>query len=149
MRRNKIRVYLHFIWATWDRQPLVTEEMERDLYRYIEQICRDNRCEVLAIGGTLDHVHLFVTFPNSLTFADLMKNVKGGSAHFVSAELRPGEWFQWQGHYGVYSFSPRHKKYIIRYVEDQKQHHADGTLLPAIEEPYEEYDDLEAEEPAT
>jgi hypothetical protein len=32
MARNKIRVYLHFVWATWDRHPLITEDIARRLY---------------------------------------------------------------------------------------------------------------------
>jgi REP element-mobilizing transposase RayT len=134
MRRNKIQVYLHFVWATWDRLPLITEEIERDLYRCIESICQECDCAVLAIGGMPDHLHLLITFPNTLTFSGLMKQVKGGSSRRMTEEIKPGEWFQWQANYGVFSVSPQDKSRVRRYIENQKQHHADGTLWPEAEE---------------
>src|SRR5438105_7646781 len=106
MRKNKIRVYVHFVWATWDRLPIIRPEFERELYRYISTVCRDDKCDVLALNGMEDHVHLLVSLAPTISMAGLMKDVKGGSSRFVSEELAPGEWFQWQGHYGAFSVSP-------------------------------------------
>jgi putative transposase len=133
VRKNKLCVYVHFVWATWDRFPWITDEIERDLYRYISRVCEDDGCEVLAIGGTADHVHLLVSLPNTLTMADFMQHVKGGSSRFISQNLRPGETFQRQGSYGAFSVSPSDKEKVIRYIRHQKQHHADGTLWPEAE----------------
>ena len=33
MRRNKLALYIHLVWATWDRQPLIAAELERRLHR--------------------------------------------------------------------------------------------------------------------
>ena len=33
MRRNKLALYLHLVWATWDRLPLITPDIERRLHR--------------------------------------------------------------------------------------------------------------------
>ena len=133
MARNWERAYLHFVWGTWDRLPLVTEDIERGVHRYISQVCNDDRCDVLAVGGMPDHVHLLVALPGTLGYSDLMKHVKGGSSRLVTEKLKPGEWFAWQGHYGVTAVCPSHKDAVIRYILNQKQHHADGTLWPHAE----------------
>ncbi|HZP82753.1 MAG TPA: IS200/IS605 family transposase [Chthonomonadaceae bacterium] len=133
MGQNKLRAFLHFIWATHDRLPLITEEIERDLYRYISAVCRDDQCEVLAIGGMPDHVHLLVGLSNTISLADLMKHVKGGSSRFVTQKLKPGEWFAWQSSYAVFAVSPRDKKMVIGYIQNQKRHHAENTLWPEAE----------------
>ena len=65
MLKNKLCVAVHFVWATWDRQPLITEDIERGLWRYIETVCTDDHCEVLAIGGMPDHVHLLALLSNT------------------------------------------------------------------------------------
>ena len=106
MLKNKLCVAVHFVWATWDRHPLISEEIERDLWRYLETVCVDDGCEVLMVGGMPDHVHLLVLLSNTITLADLMKHIKGGSSAFVSDKLRPGEWFKWQGSYGAFSRQP-------------------------------------------
>lgn len=137
-RRNKLRVPLHFVWATHKRLPLLTEDIERDVYRYIEKVCRDDRCDVLAIGGMPDHVHLLVLLANTMSMADFMHHVKGGSSRFISTKLKTEGWFGWQKHYAAFAVSWSHRKQVIAYIENQKQHHADGTLWSEAEETDEE-----------
>lgn len=134
MRRSRLNVPVHFVWATWDRLPLVTETVERRLYRYIEAVCRDDECELLAIGGMPDHVHLLVLLPATITLGQLMHDVKGGSSRFVSEQVLSGDWFAWQRGYGAFGVSPHDKQRVIRYIRNQKRHHADGTLWPEAED---------------
>ena len=138
---NKICTFLHFVWATHDRLPLITEDIERDLHRYISQVSQDDGCDVLAVGGMPDHIHLFVRMTNTHSLAELMKHVKGGSSRLISTKLKPGEWFAWQGSYAVYSVEMRNRDRVIAYIQNQKQHHAEGTLWPNAEQTYEEEDD--------
>ena len=138
-KRNKIRVYVHFVWRTWDSLPLITEEIERDLFRYMSTVCQDDKCDVLAIGGMPDHVHLFASLAPTISIAELMKHVKGGSSRFVSKHLCLGPTFQWQGHYGAFSVSPHEKSVVIQYVRNQKQHHAEGRIWKEAEDPTEEF----------
>jgi putative transposase len=140
MRRNKLEVYVHFVWATWDRQPLVTEGIERDVYRYISTVCEDDKCDVLAIGGMPDHVHLLVKLSSTISMAELMKHVKGGSSRFVSEDLKPGEWFKWQGHYGAFSLLRRDVESVVAYIRNQKEHHESDDIWPHAEETFEEVD---------
>ncbi len=135
MLKNKLCVAVHFVWATWDRQPLVTAEIEQELWRYIGAVCTDDECDILAIGGMPDHVHLLALLSNTTTIADLMKHVKGGSSRFVTQELKPGAWFRRQGSYGAFSVSRPQIDTVANYIASQKQHHADGTLWPDAEQP--------------
>jgi REP element-mobilizing transposase RayT len=105
MRRNKLALFLHLVWATWDRLPLITPDIERRLYRNIESEARKQGCIVLALNGTEDHVHLLVIFPTTITIADLLKHVKGVSSRFVNETLRPSAQFKWQGSYGAFTVS--------------------------------------------
>src|SRR3954467_5778890 len=72
MRRNKLAVYIHFVWGTWDRQPVITASIERDLHRGIESLCLEAGCPALAVGGTADHVHLLVALSSTITLGELM-----------------------------------------------------------------------------
>ena len=139
MLKNKLCVAVHFVWATWDRQPLITPEIERDLWRYIRTSCTDDKCEVLAVGGMPDHVHLLALLSNTITLADLMKHAKGGSSLFASDTLTPGAWFKWQGSYGAFSVSRPQIDKVIHYIQNQRQHHLEGTLWPEAEEPGQSY----------
>ncbi|MDW8101156.1 MAG: transposase [Anaerolineae bacterium] len=62
-------------------------------------------CTVLALNGMPDHVHLVVSFPSTIAIADLVKQVKGVSSHFVNETLEPEPQFKWQGSYGAFTVS--------------------------------------------
>lgn len=117
---------------------MITPDIERRLYREIESEAVKMRCIVLAVNGIEDHVHAALIIPTILTIADLVKQIKGASSHFVNEVLRPEMPFKWQGSYGVFTVSRWDVDKIVAYVKNQKQHHADTTLLPEWEETYEE-----------
>lgn len=121
MRRNKLALYLHLVWATWDRQPLITPDIKRRLYRNIESEARKLGCTVLALNGIADHTHLFVVTTATLTIANLLKQVKSVSSHFVNAELHPITYFKWQGSYGAFTVSRWDIEKIIGYIKRQKK----------------------------
>jgi putative transposase len=134
MQRSKVEIYLHFAWATWRREAFITPAMERNLYRCMEMEARRLGCQVLAVGGTADHVHLVVKIPATIGAAKIMQQVKGVSSCFARDHCRPDHIFGWQDNYGVLSVSPCDRKQVIRYVENQKHHHASGDLWPEAEE---------------
>jgi hypothetical protein len=41
MRRNKLALFVHLVWATWDRLPLITPAVERPLYRCLDKEALD------------------------------------------------------------------------------------------------------------
>jgi putative transposase len=137
VRHNKLRLYLHLVWATWDRMPLIVDEIERDLHRFLSETCEQMQCQPLAVGGVADHVHILLTFPTTLAIADLVERVKGASSRFVGDRVRPGEFFKWQGHYGAFTVSAHEKEKVRRYIQNQKAHHAANTVWPSAEETFE------------
>ncbi|MGH7463099.1 MAG: IS200/IS605 family transposase, partial [Longimicrobiales bacterium] len=101
MRAPYTQLYLHGVWATWDRLPLITQAVEARLYAAVAAKCHELKCEMIAIGGDMDHVHVLVRFPTTLAVATLLKEVKGSSSHLMTHEVTPNEFFKWQGAYGA------------------------------------------------
>ena len=69
MHQPYTQLYLHLVWATWDRLPLVRPEIRQAIYGCIQDQLRKHRCEVIAIGGIADHVHVLTRFPTTETIA--------------------------------------------------------------------------------
>ncbi|HFQ92530.1 MAG TPA: IS200/IS605 family transposase [Anaerolineae bacterium] len=134
MRSPYTQLYVHIVWATWDRLPLITAAIESRLYASIAAKCRSLKCEPLAIGGIEDHVHLLTRFHTTITIAKLVKDVKGSSSHLVSHEIRPGEFFKWQGAYGAFTLRKSEVLQVKAYILNQKQHHAEGNVIEAWEQ---------------
>ena len=133
MSHNYLRLFYHFVWATWDRTPLLTGEIEEKAYALIRNQIPDGG-EVIALGGVEDHVHLLVSLPPTLLLTDVLKSVKGVSSRALNeAFARPAWSFKWQGRYGAITVCPSHVGLIRGYVENQKRHHAEGRLWPSCE----------------
>ena len=123
MRKNRIALYVHFIWNTWDRLPLIRPEFERRLHRSIAAVASEMRCKVIAIGGIEDHVHVLLAIPSTVTIAELAKRMKGTSSYFINHEVLSQGNFKWQGNYAVFSVSRWDVSKLARYIQQQREHH--------------------------
>ncbi len=130
MRRAGIAVYVHVVWATWDRLPLLTGDLEQRVHRAIAAKCADLGAELVALGGVDDHLHLLAGLPATLSLAAFVGNVKGASSHLATHEALPdGAFFKWQGAYGAVSVSPRTLPEVSNYIAHQREHHANNMLI--------------------
>jgi putative transposase len=136
MRKPFTKLYLHLVWSTWNRAPLLTPVLQLAVDRCIRDKCVELGVDVVAFGGVSDHVHLLVRPPTTISVADLVKQVKGSSSHMVSSRLH--EPFRWQGRYGAFTVSPSHVPRVRDYVLNQERHHADGSTHPRLEQTEEE-----------
>ena len=135
MSHNYSRLFYHFVWSTWERTPLLTGEVEAKAYAVIRAQSAAMNIKVLAIGGIADHVHVLVSMPAVRDLPLFIKSVKGVSSRTLNQIYGKPTWsFKWQGRYGAITVSPSHMGKLTRYILNQKQHHADGTLWPSCEQ---------------
>ena len=139
-RRNYLANTLHLIWSTQNRQPFITPDIEVRLHDFLAGVAHRKGCDVLAVGGTENHVHILLTFPSTIRLCDLIRDLKAGSSHFMSETLKPDTWFDWQNNYASIAVSPSHRKLIIAYIKNQKQHHDNGTTIELLERDSEIYE---------
>ena len=66
MRTPFTPLYLHFVWATWDRHPYLVEPLRSRVYGCIQGECGRLGADVIAIGGVEDHVHVLVRVPATI-----------------------------------------------------------------------------------
>ncbi|MBK8024788.1 MAG: IS200/IS605 family transposase [Chloroflexi bacterium] len=78
------RLFYHVIWATQDRKPLLSPEVEQVAKEVIQRKSRSLDCTVHAINGAGDHIHVAVSIPPKLAIADWARQVKGLSAREVN-----------------------------------------------------------------
>ena len=140
MRRSKIEIYLHLVWATQDRYPFLVDPVERAMHRMMQQAAESLKCDVLAIDGMPDHVHMLLSIPATLAAAELARKLKGPSSSFANTNLSLPYHFSWQDNYGAFSVSGSHISRVVRYIQTQREHHSTGTEWPEWEETFLEFD---------
>lgn len=85
MSHSLTTIWIHPIFGTKNREPLIHPEVEEGLLRHMkEHLEQDFDCPVRAINCTTDHVHVLVLLDPNYAVMDIMKNVKGESSHWMN-----------------------------------------------------------------
>ncbi len=133
MGDSLVKVYIHCVWGTWDRLPLINNDNEKQIYNSIMDKCKEHNCEVIALGGIADHVHILVRLAPTVTISSLIKEIKGATSHLVTHTVNPGEFFKWQGSYATFSVNEKDVPRVKAYILHQKEHHAENTQEASLE----------------
>ena len=128
MRSNKLQLFVHFVWSTVMREPLITEDIETAIQRSIAAKAVKLGCKVIAIGGIEDHIHVFVEIPATIAISELARQMKGSSSHLANSLSGPIRGFGWDDSYGAFTVGVRQLNKVKYYVDHQRDHHRDGTL---------------------
>jgi REP element-mobilizing transposase RayT len=126
------QLYVHLVWATWQRLPLLTAALEAPLYSALAAKCSELRCRLLAVGNVEDHLHVLVQLAATVSVAELVKHLKGSSSHLLNHEAL-AQGFKWQGAYGAFTVSKKALPAVTAYCRDQKDHHAQRTTYAVLE----------------
>jgi putative transposase len=127
-------INLHITWHTKLSNPVLVETIENRVHHYLEHKAREAKSVCFhALGGTENHIHLVVTIPPSLLISDWIGKLKGGSSFYINHEIANRKLLDWQEGYGVVSFGTKDLAWVIRYVKNQKEHHAAGSINQRLE----------------
>ncbi|MGC9365378.1 MAG: IS200/IS605 family transposase [Fidelibacterota bacterium] len=128
MANTFTQITIHIIIAVKRRENLLSKSIKPQIFRYITGIITNKSQKLLAINGVADHVHFLIGLSPEMALSDLVRDVKNNSTNFINKErLVPGK-FQWQLGYGAFSYSRSQRSRIIRYIENQEQHHRKRTF---------------------
>jgi len=133
MWESKTEVYVHLVWSTYDRLPLISSDVERSLCRWLYRVAQEMGCGAVAVGCAVDHVHVLVRMSPTRTVAEVAKRLKGSSSRLLNERCESVAWFRWQRGYGAFSVSRWDLKRVAAYVRNQKEHHARGTDIGFLE----------------
>jgi len=128
------QTYVHLVWATWNRTPLITAEIEPRLFAAVAAKCIELKCVCVAVGGVQDHIHVLVRFAPKISISTLVGEIKGSTSHMINHEILAPESFRWQGSYGAFTVSRRSIPQVSTYILNQKEHHRDHKLIAEFEQ---------------
>lgn len=123
MSHSLNKVWIHAIWATKKRAPLITSSIESKLFTFIKNEFKELGCSILIINGWTDHVHCLFLLNPKKSMAEVIKQIKGSSSCFINKENLSSEKFSWQVGYAAFSVSESVKNKVFEYIKNQKAHH--------------------------
>jgi putative transposase len=119
------RIYLHLVWTTLDRVPLINLDGAKFLCRYLRSITEEERARVLAMGIVSTHVHLLVASHPGTNLPKLVQRLKGASSRVANKEGKTpiDHPLKWAEGYNIQSVSLSLLETTRQYVLNQNAHH--------------------------
>lgn len=88
MAHSITQLYSHNIFAVKRRSPLLSPEVRPRLFDQIYSIVATThpRCQILALNGVSDHLHLLARLNSTTTISDFMRDIKAKSSLYLNRE---------------------------------------------------------------
>ena len=123
MPQSLSSILVHLIFSTKNREPFITEAIEKELYPYMAKIFRELKSPSLTICGADDHVHSLFSLGRTIEVADLVQVVKTESSKWIKTKGQEFSNFHWQRGYGAFSIGQSQVVFLKRYIVRQRIHH--------------------------
>ncbi len=126
-------LYTHFVFTTFQREKIITEENRERIEKYITGIVNNNGCQLYAIYANPDHMHFLVSRSPSLDEESLASIVANSSAKFINDNNLCKQHFQWQISCSAFSVSKSDIDKVCKYILNQPEHHKKHTFQEEYE----------------
>src|SRR5690554_3735170 len=140
MGQSLSQLYVHLVFGTKGRHPLIAEAIEPALHGYMAGILKNMESPALKINSVTDHIHILFRLSKNHALAKVVENVKKDSSKWMKGQGEKG--FTWQIGYGAFSVSASKVDVVSKYILRQKEHHKKVSFKDEIERFVKEYDVL-------
>ena len=123
MSQSLAQIYIHIVFSTKYRKPLIFPEIEEELYAYIGGTIKSLKGNSIKINGVSNHIHILATLPKTITLSKYLEEIKRSSSKWIKTKGSNYKSFSWQRGYGAFSVSSYKVDVVKNYIAKQKEHH--------------------------
>ena len=123
MAQSLSKIIVHIIFSTKNREPTISESIDKKLYAYMAGILKQWGSKAISIGGATDHVHVLCVLSKNHAPSKIIEEVKKGSSKWMKSNGGKLSRFQWQNGYGMFSVSQSNVRTAKQYIVRQAEHH--------------------------
>jgi REP element-mobilizing transposase RayT len=123
MPQSLVKNYIHITFSTKNREPLIHDSIEKELFKYIGGICNKLECYPVIVGGYKNHIHILCSLSRKIALMSLIEKIKSSSSKWIKSKGNRYQKFYWQRGYGCFSISNDKINIVKNYIANQKEHH--------------------------
>jgi REP element-mobilizing transposase RayT len=128
MSNTYTSLHYHIIFSTKNREPWLVPDIEQRVWAFIGGIARAHKMTALQVGGVDDHIHGLITAPPTIAPCQIAQFLKGDSSKWIHEEFADLRRFSWQDGYGAFGVSKSNIPEVIKYIQNQREHHRKKTF---------------------
>ena len=123
-----IRIWVHLIWSTKNRVPLLADGLRAQVFSHIKENASKKDIYLDTINGVADHLHTLISLGSDQTIARVAQLLKGESSYWMNKEKMTKKKFEWQDEYFAVSVSEWMVPTVRAYIRNQEEHHRKKTF---------------------
>jgi putative transposase len=128
MANTYTQIYVQIVFAVQGRQSLIRPQHNDELQKYMSGIISGQGQKLIAINNMPDHFHILVGQTPTVALSDLVRGIKAGSSGFINDRRWVLGRFSWQEGFGAFSYAHSQLDSVIRYIQNQQEHHRRTTF---------------------
>jgi REP element-mobilizing transposase RayT len=134
MPQSLAKVYVHVIFSTKNRSPVLADQWRDDLFHVLGGTANNLGCQSLVVGGVADHIHMLFQLGRTIALADAVGKIKSTSSTWVNQTRGLPAEFHWQAGYAAFSVSQSNIEAVRDYIRRQPEHHARQSFQDELRE---------------
>jgi putative transposase len=140
MPQSLSRILVHLVFSTKDRAPLLAPDVCERLYPYIDGTLQADDCVPIQLGGAEDHIHLLFGLSRTKSISQVTRDIKSNSTKWMRETFPRLRECSWQAGYGACSVSSDRVPGVVRYIQDQNEHHKELSFKDEFRQFLKEHD---------
>ena len=124
-----IRVWIHYVWSTKNREPLLIDKYRYALFQHIKENALLKKIYLDRVNGYHDHVHCLVSLGSDQTIEKIAQLIKGESSYwFNNKSSFNASKLEWQDENFAVSVGEFYLNSVRTYIDNQQTHHRKKTF---------------------
>lgn len=128
MANTYTKIYLQLVFSPLKRVNTIPVKHKDELHKYMTGIIQNRKHKLLAINNLKDHIHIFIGYNPAQPLPELLRDIKSNSSKFINEKRWLPCRFQWQEGYGSFSYCHSDIDNVIKYINNQEEHHKKNTF---------------------
>ena len=134
MPQSLAQVLVHLIFSTKGREPFLPDDIRPELHPYMATILQGMQSSAIPINSVADHAHVLFILSKNHALCDVIESLKKDSSKWIKSKGTAYRNFHWQSGYGAFSVSQSNVVKLVKYIENQKEHHRKRTFQDEFRE---------------
>ena len=109
---------MHLVWTTKNREPILTQEIRRAIFKHIRENAKKKGIYIDYINGHLEQVHCLISMGNGQTIDNILMLLKGESSYWINKNKFFQVKFEWQDEYFSVSVSESAVNKVRNYIKN-------------------------------
>jgi putative transposase len=128
-------LYIHFVFTTYKREPVIPEKHRERIEKYITGIVNNNSSKMYAIYANPEHVHFLISKAPDISEQRIASIIAESSERFINENKLTGRGvFSWQKSASSFSVSKADVDRVCKYILSQPEHHKKTSFSEEYEQ---------------